>query len=342
MPELRKDPIIDRWVIIASERGRRPSDFKVEEESSDKSGFCPFCYGNESKTPPEIYAVRPEGSAANTPGWLVRVVPNRYPALAIEGNLDRRGLGMFDMMNGVGAHEVIIETPEHQMNLCEAPQEQLERILTAYRCRLVDLRRDLRFRYMLVFRNYGKVAGATLSHPHSQLIALAITPRIVKEELMHGQAHYRSKERCIFCDLISQEQALGKRIIFQNEHFIALSPFASRFPFEVHLFPLRHSHDFTEMTREEEMALARSLKDILRRLKEVLENPPYNYILHTAPALHPRPGHPEYWGTIALDYHWHIEIVPRLTEVAGFEWGTGFYINPVAPEEATLFLRDAG
>lgn len=342
MPELRKDPIIDRWVIIASERGRRPSDFKVEEEPSRRSGFCPFCYGNESKTPPEVYAVRPDGSAANAPGWLVRVVPNRYPALAIEGNLDRRGLGMFDMMNGVGAHEVIIETPDHHMNLCDASQEHLERILTAYRSRLLDLRKDLRFRYMLIFRNYGKVAGASLSHPHSQLIALAITPRTVKEELMHAQAHYRSKERCIFCDLISQEQELRKRIVFQSEHFIVLSPFASRFPFEVHLLPLRHSHDLTEMTGEEEMALARALKEVLRRLKEVLENPPYNYIIHTAPVLHPRPGHPEYWGTIALDFHWHIEIVPRLTQVAGFEWGTGFYINPVAPEEATLFLRDAG
>lgn len=340
MPQLRKDPIVERWVIIAEERGLRPSDFKREPETLPDSSGCPFCYGNEDKTPREVFAIRARGSAPNTSGWEVRVVPNRYPALAIEGDLNRQGLGLFDLMNGIGAHEVIIETPDHHLNLADASPAQMERILTAYRERLLDLRRDVRFRYMLVFRNYGQVAGASLAHPHSQLIAIAITPRTAKEELMHAQEHYRRKERCIFCDLILQEQALGDRVVSQSPHFIALSPFASRFPFEVHLYPLRHSHDFTRLTPEEQTDLARFLPDVLRRLKVALDNPPYNYMLHIAPNPVPRPGRPDYWGTIELDYHWHIEIVPRLTRVAGFEWGTGFYINPVAPEEATRFLRE--
>jgi len=303
---------------------------------------CPFCYENEDKTPPEIYAVRPANTQPNKPGWLVRVVPNRYPALTIEGDLNRQGLGMFDLMNGVGAHEIIIESPDHHLNLCEALPEQIEHIVRAYIARVEDLRRDKRLRHIIVFRNYGRAAGASLAHPHSQLIATAIVPRLPKEKLEAARLHYQRKERCIFCDLIRQEQALGERVVLETQHFIVLSPFASRFPFELVIFPLRHSHDFVNLQPEEIADLARVLKEALWRLKVALDNPPYNYMIHTAPSTHPRPGRPEYWGTLALDYHWHIEICPRLTRVAGFEWGTGFYINPVAPEEATRFLREVG
>jgi len=340
MSQLRKDPILSRWVIIASERGHRPSDFRAEVDPPQASRGCPFCYGNEDKTPPEIYAVRPPDTEPDGPGWLVRVVPNRYPALSVEGEVDRRGLGMFDFMNGVGAHEVIIESPDHHMNLCDARPEHIELILRTYIARVKDLRRDLRLRYIIIFRNYGKVAGASLAHPHSQLIATAIVPRLPKEKLEAARSHYLSKERCIFCDLIRQEQALGDRVVMETRGFIVLSPFAARFPFELVIFPLRHCHDFVLMEEGEVSELAEVLKEALWRLREALNNPPYNYILHTAPSTHPRPGRPEYWGTLALDYHWHIEIVPRLTKVAGFEWGTGFYINPVAPEEATKFLRE--
>lgn len=340
MSELRKDPILDHWVIIAAERGYRPSDFKAEVPMAYTGAGCPFCEGNEDKTPPEVFALRAPGTAPNQPGWEVRVVPNRYPALTIEGDLNRRGLGMFDMMNGVGAHEVIIETPFHDRHLADLPVEQVVKVLIAYKARIEDLRRDLRFRYILVFRNHGWIAGASLSHPHSQLIALAITPRLVKEELTAAREHFARKERCIFCDLLNQERALGERVVFETKHFIVLSPFASRFPFEVSIFPLEHSHDFTLMGSEIMEDFARTLKETLLRLKQALADPAYNFLLHTAPNPVPRPGRPEYWGTLAYDYHWHLEIMPRLTRVAGFEWGTGFYINPVAPEEATRFLRE--
>ncbi|MEO0226175.1 MAG: DUF4931 domain-containing protein [candidate division WOR-3 bacterium] len=340
MSEVRRDIVTDTWVIVDTAGVEIPKNHIVEIKRTEDE--CPFCEGKESLTPNEIFAVREKGES-NKSGWKVRVIPNKAPILRIEGELIRSSVGVYDRVNGIGANEVIIETPRHIRNLFELTEDEIYLVLKTYIQRISDLHKDLRFRYVLIFKNHGRLAGASsINHLHSELIALPATPIRVKQKLKGAKDYYEYKERCIFCDIIQQEIDTGERLIFSDGHFVVIAPYASRFPFEVHLFPLRHSHDFTEMTREEEMALARALKDILRRLKEVLENPPYNYIIHTAPALHPRPGHPEYWGTIALDYHWHIEIVPRLTEVAGFEWGTGFYINPVAPEEATLLLRDAG
>ena len=339
MPQLRKDPIVDQWVVVAAERGHRPTDFKPEAEPPS-GGFCPFCPGNENRTPPEIMAIGRNGTAPDTPGWKVRVIPNKFPALAIEGGLNRQGYGMFDMMNGVGAHEVIVESPDHQWHLAEAPLEEIRDVFVAYRERILDLQRDPRFRYSLVFRNYGLRAGASLAHPHSQLISIAVMPRRVKDELKAARDYFAHKERCIFCDIINQEMMLNERVVAQNEHFIALSPFAARFPYELNVFPRRHRHDYTRMNDEEIWGLAHIMRNVLKRVKETLNNPAYNFMLHTAPYPNPRPGRPEYWGTIELDFHWHIEIVPRLTRVAGFEWGTGFYINPVAPEASTQVLRE--
>jgi len=338
MSQLRKDPVVDRWVIIAAERGHRPSDFKAEPARRDEAS-CPLCAGCESRTPPEIWALRADGSAPNGPGWEVRVVPNKFPALAIEGALERRGVGMYDMMNGIGAHEVIIETPDHYQDIPDSDEPHVAKVLTAYRERILDLRRDTRFRYVLVFRNRGEVAGASLSHPHSQLIALTITPSLVKQKLESGRRYYREKERCIFCDIIGQELDTQERVVFESPDFVVVSPFAARFPFELAIYPKRHSHDFCLMSQQEIGSLARTLKQVLGRLREALGNPPYNYVLHTSPNSLPRAGRPDYWGTLALDFHWHLEIYPRLTRMAGFEWGTGFYINPVAPEEAASMLK---
>jgi UDPglucose--hexose-1-phosphate uridylyltransferase len=342
MPELRKDPISDRWVVIATERGKRPSDFKmvpVAEEAGSAKG-CPFCGGAESKTPPEIIAWRKEGSLPNTPGWDVRITSNKFPALTIEGDINRTGMGVFDMMSGIGAHEVIIETPKQDLQIPDMGDEQIEKVLWAYKQRLLDLEKDKRFRYILVFRNYGKAAGASLSHPHSQLIATPITPRYVKLELTRSREYFLEKERCIFCDIIRQELGSGDRIVYENEYFVVLAPFASRFPFELWILPRRHEFGFQVLPDEERLLLARCLKDILRRLRVTLKDPPYNYVVHTSPNPLPRPGKPDYWGTIQYDYHWHIEIIPRLTKMAGFEWGSGLYINPVAPEQAAKFLRE--
>jgi len=339
MPELRHDPIQKRWVIIASERGRRPDDFPRQEEPLP-GGYCPFCEGNESKTPPEITAVRRNRSGPNQPGWEIRVVPNKFPALRIEGGLDRKGLGAYDRMNGVGAHEVIIETPQHDLNLADAPVQHLEKVIRMYRERLVDLLRDFRFKYILIFKNYGAAAGASLSHPHTQLIATPVTPLTLAQELTSAKEHYQDKERCLFCDLIQQELESGERVVVSGDQFIAMAPFASRFPFEIFLAPRYHHHSFAEINDDMIRHLAVTLKEVLLRIKKCLNDPPYNFLIHTIPNVKARPKRASYWDTIEVDFHWHIELIPRLTRIAGFEWGTGFYINPTAPEEAAKYLRE--
>ena len=331
MPELRKDPIVGRWVIIATDRARRPTDFIRERVQIRGSGFCPFCYGNESKTPPEVLAYRSDGSQPNKAGWTLRVVPNKFPALGIEGTLNRQGEGLYDKMNGIGAHEVIIETPEHRTTMAALPAEQIESVLWAYRDRIVDLKKDTRFKYMLIFKNFGDAAGASLEHTHSQLIALPVVPKRVQEEVTGARDYYAYKERCLFCDMIRQEFSSGVRLVAENEKFFALCPFAPRFPFELWIVPKDHQSSFEESSRTEFRHLAALLKDMLGRLEAVLDHPAYNYIIHTSPV---PDGVNDY-------YHWHLEIMPKLTNLAGFEWGTGFYINPTPPEEAAKFLREA-
>ncbi|MBL7074921.1 galactose-1-phosphate uridylyltransferase [candidate division KSB1 bacterium] len=339
MPELRHDPIQKRWVIISTERSRRPSDFKVTSPPPDDK-FCPFCEGNEDKTPLEIYSIRRDGTLPNTPGWEVRVVPNKFPALMIEGEHDRAGVGLYDRMNGIGAHEVIIEIPDHGSSMADRPLENLVKVFTVYKNRLIDLIKDRRFKYILIFKNHGRVAGASLSHPHTQIIATPVTPRTVAVELESARAHYQLKERCIFCDIIKQEIEAGDRIICIDENYVAIAPYASRHPFEAFVVPRAHRHDFGESTEEEIYQLAVMMKDLLVRLKLSLGDPPYNFLFHTAPNVIPQPRRPGYWETLSLDWHWHIEVLPRLTRTAGFEWGTGFYINPTRPEDAAKFLRE--
>ncbi|HNS31382.1 MAG TPA: DUF4931 domain-containing protein [bacterium] len=341
MSELRKDPVIGRWVVIATERKLRPSDFSAPIEMP-KQTFCPFCPGNEDKTPAEIFAVRPDSSAPNTKGWAIRVVSNKFPALRIEGELNKKGIGLYDMMNGIGAHEVIIETPEHftsDGNLADMKDYdhfKIDQILETYQVRCLDLKKDTRFRYVLVFKNSGKEAGASLAHPHSQIIATPVVPKRVKEELTGSKWYYEYKERCAWCDIINQELDSNKRIIAQNESFLAIAPFASRFPFEISIFPFRHSPDFEEITAGERQLLSKLMLELFKKISKGLNNPSYNFMLHTAPSRYPRPG---YWQTIEKDYHWHMELMPRLVKQGGFEWGTGFYINPTPPEEAAEFLK---
>jgi len=337
--ELRKDPIVDRWVIIAAERGRRPTDFEAPEPTIPEAA-CPLCEGNERMTPPEIWALRPGGSMADEPGWQVRVVPNKFPALRVEGRLNRRGEGIFDLMDGIGAHEVIVESPRHTWRMADGPPEMVDRVLETYQLRLVDLYRDQRLRYCVIFRNYGTEAGASLSHPHSQIMAIPVVPRRVKGKLNAARDYFERKERCIFCDVLAQELSMRDRIVIENEHFVAFAPFASRFPFELAIYPRQHSHDFTAMSPEARASLAGVLHRCLAYLRPALGSPSYNYIVNVAPNPTPRPGKPYYWSTLQLDYHWHIEILPQVTRIAGFEWGTGFYINPVAPEDAADFLRN--
>jgi len=330
VPELRKDPIIGRWVIISTERGKRPSSFHIPEKEST-GGFCPLCPANEDKTPPEVFAYRPFDSLPNTPGWSLRVVPNKFPALRIEGELDRRGEGIYDKMNGVGAHEVIIESPDHDETLSSVPTSHFEKVLLTYRARINELYKDTRFKYISVFRNQGEVAGASLAHPHSQLIALPVVPKRLMEELKGSKEYFTYKERCVYCDIIRQEKKQNVRIISENQEFLSIAPFASRFPFEIWILSRQHNSSFEETPEWQYASLAEIFSNVLKRLDMALANPPYNFMLHTSPVSE----------KINDYYHWHFEIIPRLTRVAGFEWGSGFYINPTAPEDAAKFLREA-
>jgi len=330
MPELRKDPVVGRWVIIASERGRRPSDF-VREPPPRLSASCVFCGGHEDKTPPEILAGRGPDSHPNGPGWSYRVVANKFPALRIEGDLEPSGEGLFDRMNGVGAHEVVIETPEHDASLATLGVDAVADILGAFRERVLDLKKDPRFEYILVFKNHGEAAGASLEHPHSQLIATPIIPIMVLEELTGAARYWEMKERCVWCDIVRQERRAGVRTIAEADGFAALAPFAPRFPFETWILPVRHRSAFEECGVDDLRSLARLLSDFLRRMNRVLKDPPFNFMLHSAPLREP-----------ALDYfHWHLEIIPILSRMAGFEWGSGFFINPLPPEDAARALRES-
>src|SRR5216117_3932085 len=328
MPELRKDPVVGRWVIIATDRARRPSDF-VADPVRPRVSACAFCEGHEAQTPPEILAERRPGREPNGPGWTYRVVPNKFPALRIEGDLEPSGEGLFDKMTGVGAHEVVIETPDHGASLATLPVDAVADVLLAFRERVLDLKKDPRLEYVLVFKNHGEAAGASLGHPHSQLIATPIIPVMVAEELAGAARYYELKERCVWCDILRQERRGGRRAIVEAGGFVALAPFAPRFPFETWILPAVHRAGFDESGVDELRGLAGLLGDFLRRLDRVLGEPPFNFMLHTAPLR----------GSELESFHWHLEVIPKLTRVAGFEWGSGFFINPVPPEDAAAALR---
>ena len=331
MSELRKDPVTGRWVIISTERRKRPTDFLMESVHSAPDPNCPFDEGHEHITPRELLALGRNGGGPDTPGWKLRVIPNQFPVLRVEGTLDRQGEGLFDKMNGIGAHEVIIESPRHEDTLATLDEGAVEQVLWAFRERVLDLKKDQRFRYIIIFKNHGQAAGASLGHSCSQLIALPIVPREVRDEVDGSKVHYDTKERCVFCDILRQESEDGRRLIAENADMVAIAPYAPRFPFETWLLPKRHQSLFEEAPRHEYASLARLLGDILRRMNKALNVPPYNLLIHSAPVAE-RAG--DY-------YHWHVEIIPKLTKVAGFEWATGFYLNPTSPEEAAEVLRNA-
>lgn len=331
MSELRKDPIVGRWVVVAKGRAERPNDFAAPP-SERSTANCPFCEGNEPETPPEVLAYRREGSAPNGPGWRVRVVPNKFPALEATDERDvsrGAGNGLWERRPGFGVHEVILETPRHVRNTAELSVDELSEVYWAYRQRLAELRRDRQLAYGLVFKNVGQAAGASLEHAHSQLVATPWVPESVVEEVSGAARYFEREGRCVYCDLLQQEAAAGTRIVFETPEFAAFCPFASRFPHEIWVVPKRHGSHFDELARHATDQLAQMMHRVLARLETALDQPAYNSIIHTAP-----------FDTQQLrHYHWHIEIMPRVTNVAGFEWGTGCFINAVPPEEAAERLR---
>ncbi|MEW5760102.1 MAG: galactose-1-phosphate uridylyltransferase [Candidatus Thermoplasmatota archaeon] len=331
MPEIRKDYVTNSWVVIAMERGQRPQEFKKTTKPDTNPEDCPFCPGKESMTPPEILAYRAADTKPNTQGWWVRCVANKYPALRIEGEVNPRLSQLLCKMNGVGAHEVIIEIPDHNLNLATVSDWQVSEMLNAYRDRYRDLTNDTRFKYILIFKNHGDEAGASLFHPHSQLIATPMIPRRIMDELESSRHyHFMLGGGCIYDDIIKEEKAIGERIVMESDNFIAISPYAARFPFEIWLLPKKHQPYFENINDSEKNEFGKFLKDVLKKLYDKLGNPPYNYFIHTSPC-----DRNDY-----RFYHWHIEITPRLVRAAGFERGTGFYINPVSPEDAAKYLRE--
>ena len=329
MPELRKDPIVQRWVVMAPDRAKRPSDVQ-DEPRSVEGEFDPFAEGNEAATPPEIMAYRNYGSQPNGPGWRVRVVPNKFPALQVEGNLEKRGDGIYDLMNGIGAHEVIIECPHGETNMSRLSVDNIREVLWVYHDRLVDLKRDRRLVHALNFKNKGSLSGASLQHCHSQLMATSVVPISIWEEINGALEFFNYRGRSIFDDMIQQELATGTRIVLETANFVVFCPFASRFPFETWILPKQQSSHFENVTRQSIEELGTVLKTVLRKLELALDDPPYNYVIHTAPFNQPELPH----------FLWHVELFPRITRVAGFEWGSGFYINTVMPEQAAEFLRN--
>ncbi|MCS6923030.1 MAG: hypothetical protein NZM10_01500 [Fimbriimonadales bacterium] len=333
MPEIRWDIITEERVIIATERSRRPHDFKKADASAEpKPEFvanCPFCVGNESMTPPEVDALRAPDTPPDTPGWKVRVVPNKYPALAPDGDLRPRAHGIYTLADGVGVHEVLIETPRHNETPVVASLAQWVDALRMYQRRLHALAQDERLRTILIFRNEGRAAGASLEHPHAQLVGLTFVPPVLQSHI-EGVQRYRSRHgRHPFEAIIEQELREGVRVVRQTERFLLYAPFASRAPYELAILPLERVAQFHELSEPMLTEFAALFQDALRRLHRVLNDPPYNSMLFTAP----RGYESDFWL--------HLRIAPRLSIDAGFELGSGVGINITAPEDAARYLREA-
>jgi len=313
-PQLRRDPIVDRWVLIAPERARRPTELEEAGHLAHHEA-CPFCEGHEAETPHEVYALRDADSSADGPGWRERVVPNRFPAVGRDAD------------SAYGVHEVLIESPRHEASMAALTAEQVRDVLTVYRHRLAELQKDPRLAYVQVFKNHGAAAGASVEHAHSQILGTALVPREVRAEFDAAAAYQSAHGRCVFCDLVEREISAGERVVHAGEHVVAIVASAGRFPYETWLLPRRHSARYQQIGDAELNELAATMRTVLRRLATAAGDPAYNVILHTAPA-----------GD-ASQFHWHWEVLPRTTGIAGYELSTGCYINTVPPEEAAARLR---
>jgi UDPglucose--hexose-1-phosphate uridylyltransferase len=325
MAELRREPVARRWVVITTENPKGPEDYvpvKPPPASMEPDGTCPFCPGHEGMTPPEILSLREPGG-----GWSVRVVPNKSPFFHIEGEFDRRPEGMYDVMQALGAHEIVVESPDHRKHLATLEPSQIQNVLLAYRTRWIDLAQDPRFQQILILKNYP---GVYNRHPHAHLLAMPVIPRRIDEEIEGTLDYFQRKERCIFCDILKEEMASGKRVIAESSHFLVFCPFASRYPFETWIVPKVHVSDFHTLQDEMVKDLSHALLTLFQCFYRLLADPPYSLAFHSSPAQ--TRFHRE-------EYHWHIETRLRVGLREGFEWATGFFVNPTSPESAAAWLR---
>lgn len=327
MPELRQNFFSKEWVIIATERAKRPEELATHRAVQPVPAFvetCPFCPGNESKTPPEVMRYPVDGQP-----WQVRVIPNKFAALSSDVQPVRNLQHLRRRIDGFGFHEVIVDSPDHSKCMALLSDEQVARILGAYKQRYKTLSQDPRINQITIFKNHGVDAGASFQHPHSQLIATPVIPSQVRHRLHEALRHYDDVGECMFCHMVEREVEDQTRVVLKNEHFVAMEVFASATPFATHIFPLRHMASFGEITEMEVNDLARILRILLAKIYVGLENPDLNFTVRSSPA--------EYAG--ARHFHWYVSVIPRLTRVAGFELGSGMFINTVLPEDAADFLR---
>jgi UDPglucose--hexose-1-phosphate uridylyltransferase len=333
MPQLRQDPSTNEWVIMAKERAKRPDQFRKDKKKKivpEKDAECPFCPGNESKTPPEVLAYG-TGKLGNVSDWRVRVIPNKYSALVPEGDLARTEReDFFRWMDGVGQHEVVIETPSHNRFIHLVEEKEVGEIILAYRERYRMLREDPRYNLIIIFKNHGEAAGTSLEHPHSQIVATPIVPAYIRRKYEVSTQYYDNTGRCLYCDMVKKEFRDGSRIVMESEDFVVFHPFASRSPFETVIVPQRHCCSFGDISDDEAREFAGVLRIILQKIYLGLNDPDFNYVIHTAPT---KDENKDY-------YLWHLQLLPRLTTVAGFELGSGIYINTALPEDTAAYLRE--
>ncbi len=324
MIEMRQDPTTRNWILIGQSGQATPPD--------PPSELCPFCPGNEAHTPPSVAVITGSDGL-----WRVRAFPDKRPVFQVEGDLDRAGEGLYDRMRNVGAHEVVVETREHAVTLPHLSVEDVSCVLQMFRTRIRDLKNDLRLRYIQIFKNQGRLAGSRISHAHAHLVATPVLPRRLEAELRWSKQHYDLKERCLYCDMIRQELEQGARLVERTGDFVAFCPFAPRFAFETWLFPVSHAHRFEDQDDAALLRLAAIFRRTLARVEQML--PDHSVVLHTAPNEQSPPIWGLPWESLPLDFHWHIEILPRRAEVARLHREEEFYVNPVPPEEAAERLR---
>jgi UDPglucose--hexose-1-phosphate uridylyltransferase len=332
LPQLRQDLITGRWVAVATERARRPDSFtQAAKESVAAKDVCPFCPGHESMTPPEVLAYRAPGLPANGEGWWVRVVPNLYAAFRPEPDGQDHREGRFWQRDAIGACEVLISSPDHRTPTPLLPRRQVEEIVQSYVDRYRHHARNGALEHALILYNHGRPAGASLEHPHSQLYAIGVPPPSLDDELEGARGFREENGACVFCRTLDDERRAATRIVFENEAFVVFAPYAARTPFETWIMPRRHAASFGDLDlSREKPAFAEALQLTLKALYEGLNDPPFNYFIHSAP----------FKADAAHAYHWHLELIPKLSTAAGFELGTGVWINVVKPEESAAFLRD--
>ena len=328
MPEIRSNPVTGDWVIIATERARRPEEFTQKRRKTPLPAFepeCPFCPGNEAQTPEEQFRVSAPGG-----GWLVRAVPNRFAALTPDGDVERHVNGFRTVLDGVGLHEVIVETPAHNVTMAQLPLPHVEQVLEAYRHRLQAFYTDRRIQHVILFKNYGEAAGTSLIHPHSQIVGMPVLPSQLRARLEEAVRHWGNDGECLYCRTLHQELHDGTRVVVENGSFAAFVPYAALSPFHVWIFPKHHTAYFGDATDSQLADLAAVLREVLARLYVGLEDPDYNYVIRS---LSPQENEVRY-------FHWYLSLIPRVTKSAGFELGTGMFINTALPEKSAEFLRN--